>query len=200
MDETLHMDAKELLQKAQEALQLGNGDSAKELALKAAELISKIEVEEAQKKEKHLRDDLELAIHEEVEAEETYEHLKQEMADRNEEFSALNSRMTDAQSSLEEQQHACSKIKEEIEKTEAELARLQGEYKRLREQFQEALPARDAAERECVRVKGQLQNLQPEMEVLTDSLAAAESQLEKARQKRTEKEAALGKILQRISA
>ncbi len=199
MGETSQMDAKELLQKAQEALSSGNGDNAKELALKAAELIAKLEAEEAQKREKGLRDDLEMAAHVEVEAEETLKHLVEELDERERELTPMRNRLADAQASFETQQRACHQLKTQIDETEAELQSLEEKHKRLLDEFHEAMPARDAAERECSKLETEMERLAPEVETISDSVNAAETQLAKARKKREEIEAELEKLTQKTA-
>jgi len=184
MSKTLRTSAKELLQKAQEALSSGNGESAKDLAMQAAELLAKVEAEEARKKEKSVRADLELAVHEEAEAEEALSKINEELTDRQNEVNQFNNKLSEARSSFTEQQSACQSIKEQVETIEAEISRLNEERKGLLEQFQEALPARDAAERECIRLKNALDKLTPELELILDSAKAAEDQAAKSRQKR----------------
>lgn len=200
MSTSIHANAQELLQKAQEALVSGNGENAKELAMQAAEILAKLEAEEAKKKEKQLRSDLELAVHEEAEAEETLARIKEEMADSENEINQLTNRLSEADSSFKEQQKACQQFKEKIENIEAEITRLNEEHKTLVEQFQEALPARDAAERECVRLKKELEKLAPEMELITDSTSSAEQQLSQARERREILAAELDKVMAKIGA
>jgi chromosome segregation ATPase len=199
MNKDLQANAKELLQRAQEALLSGNGENAKELAMQAAELISKLESEEAKKKEKGLRADFEFAVHEEAEAEETLTKIKEEMADSENEIHQLNEKFSEARTSFTEQQQTCQQVKEQIENVESEITRLNEERKTLLSQFQEALPARDAAERECLRLKVEVDKLTPEFELITDSARSAEDQLAKARQKREALEAELNKTVSKIS-
>jgi DNA repair exonuclease SbcCD ATPase subunit len=199
MGETSQMDAKELLQKAQEALSSGNGDNAKELALKAAELIARLEADEAQKREKQLRADLETAAHVEAEAEETLKHLKEEFDEREQELAPMRNRLAEAQASFETQQRTCQELKAQIDETEAELESLEEKHKLLLDQLQEALPARDAAERERSKLGMEMERLGPEVETITDSVNAAESQLAKTREKREEIEAELEKLAEKIA-
>jgi len=200
MVENTHIDPKELLKKAQEALTTGNGENARVLALKAIELIAKMESEESKKKERQLRTDLETAVHIEAEAEETLNHIKQEMDDREHELASLTDRLTQARSSLEEKQNACRQIKKQIEEIETELASLKQNHKELVDQMHEALPARDAAERECGKLTAELERIRPELETLTDSAHAAEAQLARARQKKEAVDAEIEAMLQRIPA
>lgn len=200
MGRTLQTDAEQLLRKAQEALSSGNGDDAKELALQAAQLIAEIEVEEARKKEKSLKADLEAAALEEAEAEETLGHLKEEMTEREQELASMNNRLSEAQNAFEQRQDTCHQLKAQIDQVESELASLKEKHQALRGQFEEALPARDAAERECVRLKEELEKLAPETEIIDDSVKAAESQLARARSKKQAIEAELEELAAKTAA
>jgi predicted nucleic acid-binding Zn-ribbon protein len=194
MNKSLQTNVKELLQKAQEALNSGNGENAKQLAMQATEMLAKMEAEEARKKEKTLRGDLEIAVHEESEAEETFARIVEEKTDREKELNQLNTKLSEGRSTFNEKQQACQQVKEQVEKIEAEIASLTEQRKNLLEQFQEAFPARDASERECLRLKKELDKLTPDLELILDSFTSAESQLEKTRQKRLALEEELDKL------
>jgi predicted nucleic acid-binding Zn-ribbon protein len=200
MEGSVRSDVEQLLQRAQEALAGGNSEDAKEFALHAAQLIAKVEAEEAKKKEKTLRTDLEMAILEESEAEETLRHIQEEMNDRTQEIVSLNDRLSEAQASFEQRSRTCQELKSQIDQTETELASLRKKHKDLLEEFQQALPARDAAERECSRLKEQFDKLAPETQTIEDNLKAAEGQLARARQKREHIETQLEKVASKISA
>ena len=193
-------DPNKLLQKAQQALLSGNGESAKELALRAAEMIAEQEAEEAARKSKILRADLEVATHLEAEAEETLRHVTEELAEREQEAASLTNRLGENESFLEERKHSHEEIKEQIENVEAELAALKEKHRQLLEQFQEALPARDAADRECVRLNAELEKVKSGIADLQQSSEEAESQLTQTRQQKQEIEAKLEKLLEKIPA
>lgn len=190
-------EAERLLREAQQALSTGNGDNAKELALQAAQLIAKLEAEEAMRKEELLKESLEEAAKLETEAEETLKPLREELAEREQELDSASARLADAESSLEERVRACKEIKEQIDKAESELAALKERHANLLEQYQETLPARDAAERECSRLETELETLRPEVEGLRENIGVCEKQMEEARQKRAEIEAELEKLSQK---
>ncbi|RJP17682.1 MAG: hypothetical protein C4520_15835 [Candidatus Abyssobacteria bacterium SURF_5] len=200
MNKPLQTDAQELLRKAQEALISGNGEMAKDLAMQAAGVLAKIEAQEAQKKEKGLRADLEMAVHEEAEAEEAFNRINEELSDRAKEVDQLNAKLAEADSSFTQHQQLCQQIKEQVEKIEAELASLGQQRKNLLEQFQEALPARDAAERECARLKNDLEKLKPELDMIKESAGAAEAQMAKARENKKSLETQIDRLAARVAS
>jgi uncharacterized coiled-coil DUF342 family protein len=199
MRDSIRTDPKDLLQKAQEALLSGDGASAKEFALKAAELIARLETEEARKKEKLLRAEFEKAARTESDAEETFKHLKDEMTERDRELAALATRMAEAQASFEERQRTSQEIKEQIDGTEAEIAALKEKHKELLTKYQETLPARDAAQREMTRAKTNLDKLNSEVGMMRETVNDAESQVTRARQKREGLEAELHKQQEKVA-
>ena len=200
MANTDQTDPKKLLQKAQQALLSGNGESAKELAFKAAELIAKQEAEETERKREILKADLEVAAQLEAEAEEAFRHIKEHVTERQQEIDALTAQISENESSLEERKHAHQQIKDAIESAEAELAALKEKHQQLLEQFQEALPARDAAERERVRLKSELEKAENEIVALQEGFEEAEHQLTQTRQQRQEIEAKLEKLAEKVPA
>jgi uncharacterized phage infection (PIP) family protein YhgE len=187
-------DAKELLQKAQEALLSGQGEDAKALALKAAELIAQGEVEERKQKELSLRTDLENIISEESEAEQSGIHIKEKIAESEETLNELTERLSKAQSTLDEREAACRKIRDDIEQAEAQMAAMKEKHKELLDQFQEVLPARDAAERECTKIKAEYGELPLEIESLRDRMQDMDHRLEQIRKRKTDAEAELEKF------
>lgn len=199
MSEINGIDPKELLQQAQEALLSGQGESAKKLALKAAELIAQGEVEQMKQKELSLRSDLENIISEESEVERSMDSTKEMIADREADLSKLTERLSKAQSSFDERETACKQIREDIQKTEAQMASIKAKHKELLDLFQEVLPARDAAERECTKIKTEYGELPAETESMRDSLQDMEHRLEQIRQKKANVEAELEKLAEKTA-
>ncbi|UCD56215.1 MAG: hypothetical protein JSV16_10285 [Candidatus Hydrogenedentota bacterium] len=197
MVETEKFDPEELLREAQKALSSGNGENAKELALKAAEQIARREAEEEKKKkQKLLSTDLEMAIHVESEIGETIKHLQEETAKKDQELTALQNRLSEAQTSFEERERECQETKEQIDKTEAELASLKDRHQHLLDRFQETLPARDAAERECSKLKTEFEKLGSEVSALRHSLNDTEDKYAHARKKKEEIETELETLIE----
>jgi len=197
MPDVNEIDPKELLQKAQEALLSGQGESAKEMALRAAELIARGEAEQRKQKELGLRANLENITNEESEIEQSIGSTNEMIAEREEELNNLTERFSQAQSALDERETACKKIREEIEKTETEMASIKAKHKELLDRFQEVLPAKDAAERECARIKAQYGELPSELESLRDNLQDMEHQLDQVRTRKAEAEAELEKFAEK---
>jgi chromosome segregation ATPase len=199
MPEPRRTDPKELLQKAQEALQSGDGAGAKEFALKAAEIISKLEAEEARKKEKSLRSDLEKAMRDAADAEETFRHLKEEITERDRELAIHATRLAEAQSSFDDRQRSSQEIKEQIDKTEAEIAVLKEKHKELLASYQDTLPARDAVQREVTRARTGVDKLQSEIATMRETVNDGESHAQQAHQRKQAIETELQKLLQKAS-
>lgn len=188
------IDPNELLKKAQEALLSGQDDSAKELALKAAELISTGAAEERRQKELTLRTDLENIINEESEAEQSMTHINEKIAEREEALNEVTERLSQAHAALDERENACRQVREQIDKVEAQMAEIKQKHKELLDSFQEVLPARDAAERECTKIKAQYGELPVEIESLRDRLQDMEHRLEQIRKRKVTTEAELEKF------
>jgi len=199
MSEIRETDAQELLQKAQEALSSGDGEGAKELALKAAEIIAKAETEERQKREKGLRDALEKTTREESEVEQSLNHTMEAIGEREEGLNLLTERLSQAQSALDEREAACKEIRGEIDEIETEMASIKEKHKKLLDRLQEVLPARDAAERECAKIKAEYGNMPDETENLRDKKQELEHQLELIRKQKAETEAELVKLSEEIT-
>jgi uncharacterized phage infection (PIP) family protein YhgE len=190
----------ELLKKAQEALLSGDGETAKEMALKAAELIAERASEERKEKERQLTADLETITREHSEAEKSVAATNEKIANGEETLNALTERLSEAQSALDERDSACKKAKEGIDKVEAEMAEIKERHKALLDEFQEALPARDAAERECAKIKSEYGELPAGIETLRDSLQDLEHQMEQIGKRKAEKEADLEKFAETVAA
>jgi len=199
MANDVRVDPKELLAKAQEALLSGNGDNAKELALKAAELIAEAEAEEAREKQEALKSQLESVIHEESDAETSISEIREKTAEREKELAAFNKRLADARAAFGKRESECQEIKNEIENNEAEIAALKEEQKKLRERFEEAVPARDAAKRECSKVESESRDLPAEVEMLRENLTETEERLKEIRQQKSEIEAGLAKLNEKLA-
>jgi len=194
------IDPQRLLQEAQDALLSGDGENAKELALKAADLIAQIAIEEAKQEEKRLRTNLERVMHEEYEAEETVRQLREDLDERETELSSTQDHMAEAQTSLEGRDRACEEIKKEIDQVADELEVLKVKQDELHDRLQETLPARDAANRECSRLKKELENLGTEIDPMRDSIAKAEGQLTQAQRRKAEIEAELKELEEKVAA
>lgn len=199
MTDISKMDPQELLLKAQKALSSGDGEGAKEMALKAAEMIARIEAEERKKREKALQSDLEAVAREESELEQSIYHTKEKIAGREKELGELTERLSQAQAALDEREAASREIRREIDETEAEMTAIKEKHKQLLDRFQEVLPARDAAERECTRIKGEYGELPAQIESLRDDLQGLELQMEQIRQRKAETEAELARISEEIA-
>jgi len=199
MSEIRETNAQELLQKAQEALSSGDGEGAKELALKAAEIIAKAETEERQKREKDLRNALEKTTREESEAEQSLNHTMEAIGKREEGLNLLTERLSQAQSALDGREAACKEIRGEIDEIETEMASIKEKHKQLLDRLQEVLPARDAAERECAKIKAEYGNMPDETENLRDKKQELEHQLELIRKQKAETEAELVKLSEEIT-
>jgi chromosome segregation ATPase len=199
MSEINEVDAKELLQKAQDALLSGQGESAKELALQAAEIIAQAEAEERKQTELRVRADLENIISEESEVERSIASTKEMIADREEDLGKLSERLSLAQSTLEERETACKQIREDIESTENQMNALKEKHKELLDLFQEVLPARDAAERECSKINAEFGDLPAEAESMRETLQDMEQRMERIRQKKGDAEAELETLADRIT-
>ncbi len=199
MAESTDISPQELLQKAQQALSSGDGEGAKDLALKAAQLIAKAESEQRHKREATLKADFEAAAGEESEAEQSTNVTKEKIAQCEEELNILTERLSQAQSALDEREDACKEIRKQIDDTEVEMASIKEKHKQLLDQFQEVLPARDAATRECERIKSEYGKLPEEIESLRDNLQDLEHRLEQIRAKKAETEAELAKLSEEIA-
>jgi len=200
MSRTDQADPNNLLERAQQALLSGDGENAKELALKAAEIIARQGAEEAEKKRELLKADLDVATQLEAEAEETFRHIKEQMTEREQETGTLANSLAENESALEERKRVHREIKDQLESTEVELAALKEKHGQLLEQFQEALPARDAAERECTRLRTELEKAESEVAALRESSTDAENQLTQARWQKQEIEAKLEKLMEKQPA
>ena len=199
MTDSNRKDPKKLLEDAQEALLSGKGDNAKELALRAAELIAEAEAEEARKKQESLTADLEKLKSEESEAEIFLSETKERTAELEQELGAFNKRLSDAQSAFDKREKEYQEIKQEIEKTEAEMASLKSTLGQLRERFEEALPARDAAKRECSKIESEAGELPSEVEMLRENVLETEERLEGIRQRKSEIDAELKKLSEKTA-
>lgn len=199
MNDTNAVDPKELLQQAQEALLSGNGESAKEMALRAAEIIAQGEAEEIKKREQVLIVDLENIAQEESEAEQAIDLTKGQISEREDELNSLTERLSEAQAAFDERDAACKELREQLDETEAEMAAIKEKHKQLLDRFQEVLPARDAAERERAKIKGEYGELPSEIEILRDNLQNLEHQLERIRERKAESETELEKMAERTS-
>jgi DNA repair exonuclease SbcCD ATPase subunit len=198
MADDTRIDPKELLAKAQEALLSGEGENAKEFALKAVQLIAEVETEEAKKREKALRTDLDSLVHEEAEAETFLSETREKTAQMEEELAAFNKRLADAESAFEKRESECREVKKEIEDAEAEMNSLKEKHKELKSRFQEVLPARDAAQRECSKIRGEAGEMPSEVEVLKESLQEAEGRLEEIRKRKPEIETEMAKLAEKL--
>ena len=197
---TNNENAQELLQEAQKALLSGNGEGAKELALKAARLIAEAEAEELRKKEKILRVDLEAVIHEETDIENSVNEATEKIAGHESELASLTERLAQAQSAFDEREKACQKIGKEIDKVEEKLAEAKEKHKEVLDRFQEFLPARDAAERECTKIKAEYGDLPKKIETMRESLQELEHRLAEVRGRKTKTEAELEKLAEKTAA
>lgn len=194
------IDPQQLLQEAQDALLSGDGENAKALALKAADLIAQIAIEEAKQEEKRLRTNLERLVHEEYEAEETVRQLREDLDEREKELSSIQDRMAEAQTSLDERDRTSEEIKKGIDQVAVELEALKLKQDELHDRLQETLPARDAANRECSRLKKELENLGAEIDPVRGSIAEAEGRLAEAQRQKAELEAELKELEEKIAA
>lgn len=190
----------ELLKKAQEALLCGEAESAKELALKAAELIAENEAEARKKKERSLIVDLENISQERSEFEDAAGDASKAIQEHEEVLDALGKRFAEAEIALNERDVACKSVKDEIETVEAEMAEIKEKHKELLDRFQGELPARDAAERECARIKTEFGELPAETEALREGLRDIELSLEQIAQRKSETEAELEKLTAVVAA
>jgi predicted nucleic acid-binding Zn-ribbon protein len=193
------MDPQELLQEAQNALLSGDGGGAKEMALKAAEMIVKIEAEERKKRESALRDILGAVLVEESELENSISQAEEAIGGREEELNELTERLSEAQSAFDERETECKEIRGEIDNAETEIASIKEKHLKLLDRLQEMLPARDAAERQCAKIKGEYGELPTEIESLRDNLHELELRMEPIRQRKTDAEAELAEISQEIT-
>jgi predicted nucleic acid-binding Zn-ribbon protein len=189
-------DPQELLKMAQEALLSGEGESAKEMALKAAELIAQGAAEERKKKELVLKTDLENITNEESEIELSITHTNERISEQETKLNGLTERLSEAQSMLDRREAECKEVRDGIDKAEAEMAAIKERHKALLDKFQEALPARDAAERECARIKTEYGEAPADIESLRDDMQNLEHRAEDIRGKKAEAEAELGKLAQ----
>ena len=195
----VQVNPKELLAKAQEALLSGKGDDAKELALRAAEMIAEAEAEETRKKQEALKSQLEIVIHEESDAEASISEIREKTAEREKELASFNKRLADARASFEKRESECQEIKKEIENNEAEIAALKEKQKQSRERFEEAVPARDAAKRECSKVENESKDLPAEVESLRENLTETEERLKEIQRQKSEIEAELAKLNEKLA-
>ncbi len=185
MADAIQNDPKKLLEEAQEALLSGKGESAKELAMKAAELIAEAEAKEARRKEEKLRSDLEGVVYEESAAEALVSETKEKLTASENQLALINKRLADARSAFEERESDCQKLKKDIESTEAEIASLREKQKLLRQRFEEAAPARDAAKRECNKIESECGNLPSEVAKLREDLQDTERHLAEIRSQKS---------------
>jgi predicted nucleic acid-binding Zn-ribbon protein len=199
MTDHAQQDPKLLLAEAQEALSSGKGYNAKELALKAAELIAQVEAEEARKKLAALQIELENVAHEESEAQAFLDETRERATELEKEYSAFNQRLTDARANFNNREKECEDLKKEIEKTEAEMASLKERQKELRERFEEVVPARDAAKRECARIENESKDLPSEVQTWRDSLKETEERLAEIRNRKSVIEAELKELAEKNS-
>jgi chromosome segregation ATPase len=190
----------ELLQQAHEALMSGNGESAKQLALKAADLISKQEAEAARRRENELRTELDRVVDEESRTEDSLRQIKDDVAEREQQVGSLQARLEQARTAFAERDQACTALKKQIHLTEEELATLKQKYKELFDSFHEALPARDAADRERAKIEAEYETVAPDIEGLRDDMQALERRLEDIRRARIQTEAGLQALANKIGA
>ena len=200
MSKKENISPEELLKKAQEALLRGEGEAAKEMALKAAELIAEKESEERKKKERQLTADLEAITREQTDVEQNAAATNEKIGKSEKTLNALTERLSEAQSALDERDAACKKAREEIDKVEAEMAEIKKRHETLLGKLQEVLPARDAAERECAKIKSEYGELPAEIETLRDSLQDLEHQLEQIGKRKADKEAELAGFAEAVTA
>jgi uncharacterized phage infection (PIP) family protein YhgE len=189
-------DPQELLRMAQEALNSGEGESAKEMALKAAELIAQGAAEERRQKELVLRTDVENITNEESEVELSITHTNEKISEHEKELNGLTERLSEAQSMLDKREAECKEVRDGIDKAEAEMAAIKERHKILLDKFQEALPARDAAERECAKIKAEYGEAPADIESLRDDLQDLEHRAEDIKKRKAEAEAELDKLVQ----
>lgn len=199
MADEIQNDPKKLLEKAQEALLSGKGENAKELAMKAAELIAEAEAEEARKREETLKSELENLVQEESAAEAFVSETKEKLTASENELAGFNKRLADAQSAFEKRENDCQELKKEIESTEAEITSLREKQKQLRERFEEAIPARDAAKRECSKIENASGNLPSEVAKLREDLQDTEQHLGEIRLRKSEIESELENLPSKTS-
>jgi len=199
MVDVSNMDPQELLKEAQKALSSGDGGGAKEMALKAAEMIVKIEAEERKKRESVLSDILEAVLIEKSELESSISKTNETISEGEEELNALTERLSEAQSAFDEREAACNEIRGEIDDAEAEIASIKEKHLKLLDRLQETLPARDAAERQCATIKAEYGELPAEIEGLRDNLQELELRMEPIRQRKADAEAELAEISQAIT-
>lgn len=192
-------DPQKLLAMAQEALLSGQGESAKEMALKAAELITQGAAEERKKKELNLTTDLENIASEQSEIDLSISHTNERISERETELHTLTESLSEAQSSLDKHEASCKQVRDDIDRTEAKMAALKEQHKEMLDRFQEALPARDAAERECAKIKAAYGELPADIESLRDALHELEHRAKQIRQKKDDTEAELEKLAQKAA-
>lgn len=187
-------DPEELLRQAQEALVSGKGENAREMALKAAELITQAEAEDRKKQEYVLKVDLENLVREEKEIEQAMTHTKEQIGEGDEKLNAITDRLAEAQDSVDKHEAACKKVQDEIDETEAHMATIRERQQQLAERLQEVQPAHDAADREFAKIKSEYGELPTEIEALRDSLMTLDHQMGQLRKKKDETEAKLEEL------
>lgn len=191
-------DPPELLRRAQAAFEQGKQLDARQLALQAAQGISKMEAEKAQRRLHDLQVDWKNAVQASEEAEGLLARLKDDFQTNEISLKQAQSAVTKTTSTFEQRNAAHLEVKRELEEVEKRLNEIQYRYREILARLEETQPATDAAQRERRRAQTELERAELAHRNVRQRKDEAEEAADKAQDRKASLERELKELRKKI--